>query len=96
MTDTVLIQWGMAHEIFARRTLEEMARRRHPDLVAQMVEVDDDSVVIGDVWDGRRFTKPVIDPPPPPPRDPIAELDALKAILRTKGVIDATASARNG
>lgn len=78
MTDTVLIQHGKAHEIFAGRTLAEMALRRHPDLVAAMVEAADGSVEVGDVWDGSAFSRPV---PPvlPRGRDVFAEIDALMA-----------------
>lgn len=77
MTDTILIQNGVAHEVFTDRTIKDMTSRRHPDLVAQMVEVDG-GVTIGDVWDGRAFTKPVQPPDPPRPRDPLAEIDALR------------------
>jgi hypothetical protein len=87
MTDTVLVQDGKAHEIFAGRTLEDMAKRRHPEVVKLMVEVRDGAVELGDVWDGSGFSKPVIPTEPPRPRDPIAELDALKAILAQKGIL---------
>jgi hypothetical protein len=90
MTDTVFIQDGKAQEIFAGRTLKEMETRRHPDMLKAMVEVKDGEVELGDIWDGRQFANPVIPPEEPRPRDPLAELDALKTELRSKGVIDAT------
>lgn len=94
MTDTVFIQDGKALEIFTGVTLKEMEARRHPDFVKSMVGVKDGEVELGDLWDGRVFTKPVIPPEEPRPRDPIAELDALKTELRQKGIIDAAVTVR--
>jgi hypothetical protein len=65
MTDTVLIQYAKAHEIFVGKTLEEMAQRRHPDLVAQMREVADGTVQVGYDWNGSTFTAPAAPVQPP-------------------------------
>lgn len=64
MTDVVLIQNSVAHEIFRNTTLEEVGTRFHADLVAQMVEVASNSVNDQDVWDGHTFSAP---PPLPSP-----------------------------
>lgn len=58
MTDVVLIQDNVAHEIFQGTTLEEISPRFHADLVAQMVEVPANSVNPNDIWDGHTFSAP--------------------------------------
>lgn len=96
MTDTVFIQNGVAQEIFSGKTLKEMEARRHPDLVKAMVEVESGTVEVGDVWNGRAFSKPLPAPSLPASRDPLAELDALKSELVQRGVLTAAATLNLG
>jgi hypothetical protein len=64
MVDSILIQNGKAHEIW-RGTAKKNLPPLHADLVAQIVEVPDDTVNGGDLWDGKVFTVP---PTPIPER----------------------------
>lgn len=63
MTDVVLIQHGAAHQIWRGTTIENLRTMFAPELVAQMREVSSSSVSDGDVWDGTKFSAPVLPPP---------------------------------
>jgi len=62
----VRVDLGRVQEIFAAAKAD-LADKLHPDLLAPMLEVDDNvAVSVGDVWDGSVFT-PYIPPPKPTP-----------------------------
>lgn len=60
MTDCILIQNGRAHEIWRGKKKVELPPL-HPDLLANVVEVETSDTQEGDVWKNRKFTRPVAD-----------------------------------
>jgi hypothetical protein len=53
MIDSVLVQNGRAHEVLPNKRKTEIVY--HPDLMAQVYEVDGGSVAEGYVFDGTKF-----------------------------------------
>lgn len=51
MTDVVLVQNGRAHEIFRGGRIKGMRGKFHRELVERMVEVESESVRVGDLFD---------------------------------------------
>jgi hypothetical protein len=60
MTDCILIQHGVAQEIWRNTTLESLKGKFPDGLIAMMVEAPADTVTEGDVWDGSSFSTPVV------------------------------------
>lgn len=54
---------GIAAEIFPGRSKSDLVF--HPDLMARIVEVESNSVALGDRFDGARFVKPMSPAPSP-------------------------------
>ncbi len=73
MTDSILIQHSKAHQIW-RGLDKTQLPEFHPDIVSQIVEQPNDTVFIGDDWNGTEFTPQVI---PVEPTD--AEKDETEA-----------------
>lgn len=57
MTHSVLIQNGVAHQIWRDTPKRQLKTLFHPDIIKQIVQVTAD-VEQGDVWDGKVFSRP--------------------------------------
>lgn len=59
MPDVVLVQNGIAWQVWPGTTIAALAPFYHPSLVAAMVEVPTGTVQDNYTWDGAKFTAPV-------------------------------------
>lgn len=75
--DCVLIQHGRAHQIWRGKS-KGLLPPLHPDLVAQIVEAESNTVAEGDAWTGAAFEKPAA---PDPKHVALAELKASDAAM---------------